>query len=333
MDLSLFYFSDDAECSATERYRLLLEGARFADSHGFSAVWTPERHFHRFGGNYPNPAVTGAALAGVTRRIGIRAGSVVAPLHHLPQIAADWAAVDALSGGRAGLSLASGWNKGDFVLRPEAYGNRQRSTAEKVGTLRRLWQDTPSSRAVLPMWFSTGGSRRTFQAAAEAGVGILTHLADQDTEDLRASIAEYRDMYAACGHPGRGHVVLMLHTYLDEDLPTAEKHVRAPLERYLISAHSLMRGGAGSSGRQRGEAIARLAVQPAYERYLRHGAGLFGPVDRAYSTVRTYQEIGVDEIACLIDFGIPAEIVLNGLRHLDELRCRVDGTAAASAYP
>ena len=46
-----------------DRYRLLLEGAKFADAHGFAAVWTPERHFHEFGGLYPNPALTSAAVA------------------------------------------------------------------------------------------------------------------------------------------------------------------------------------------------------------------------------------------------------------------------------
>ena len=42
--------------ASRDRYRLLLEGAKFADEHGFAAVWTPERHFHAFGGLYPNPA-------------------------------------------------------------------------------------------------------------------------------------------------------------------------------------------------------------------------------------------------------------------------------------
>src|SRR5262249_17340887 len=50
VDFSLFYFAADAGGSPGDRYRLLLEGARFADTHGFAAVWTPERHFHEFGG-------------------------------------------------------------------------------------------------------------------------------------------------------------------------------------------------------------------------------------------------------------------------------------------
>jgi acyl-CoA synthetase (AMP-forming)/AMP-acid ligase II len=64
MDFSLFYFSgDEAEDAHAGKYRLLLEGAKFADANGFCAVWTPERHFHAFGGLYPNPAITAAAVA------------------------------------------------------------------------------------------------------------------------------------------------------------------------------------------------------------------------------------------------------------------------------
>lgn len=42
MDLSLFYFADAPADPAggDTRYRLLIEGAKFADRHGFSAIWT-----------------------------------------------------------------------------------------------------------------------------------------------------------------------------------------------------------------------------------------------------------------------------------------------------
>ena len=61
-DFSLFYFASD-EGGSKDKYRLVLEGAKFADRHGFAAVWTPERHFHSFGGLYPNPAVIGYSKA------------------------------------------------------------------------------------------------------------------------------------------------------------------------------------------------------------------------------------------------------------------------------
>ena len=118
MDFSIYYWGND-DGAGPKKYELLLEGAKFADTHGFTAVWTPERHFHAFGGPYPNPSVTGAAVAAVTKNIGVRAGSCVVPLHHPARIAEEWAIIDNLTNGRAGLAIASGWQPEDFVLRPE----------------------------------------------------------------------------------------------------------------------------------------------------------------------------------------------------------------------
>src|SRR5213078_4517214 len=114
--------------------------ARFADRHGFAAVWTPERHFHPFGGLYPNPSVTGAAVAVATERVRIRAGSVVAPLHHPLRIAEEWSVVDNLSGGRVGISFASGWQPNDFVLAPDSYTDRKNIMLRGIEEVRRLWR-------------------------------------------------------------------------------------------------------------------------------------------------------------------------------------------------
>src|SRR4029079_5783032 len=108
MAFSLFYFAADAAEQQRDRYRLLLDGAKFADTHGFLAIWTPERHFHEFGGLYPNPALTSAAVATITKIVHLRAASVVLPLHNPIRIAEEWSVVDNLSAGRIGLSFASG---------------------------------------------------------------------------------------------------------------------------------------------------------------------------------------------------------------------------------
>jgi hypothetical protein len=62
MDFSLFFFSSYNN-QTQEKYDLLLDSVKYADEAGFKAVWTPERHFHEFGGLYPNPAVISSALA------------------------------------------------------------------------------------------------------------------------------------------------------------------------------------------------------------------------------------------------------------------------------
>jgi alkanesulfonate monooxygenase SsuD/methylene tetrahydromethanopterin reductase-like flavin-dependent oxidoreductase (luciferase family) len=140
LDLSLFFFTSEESTSPEDKYRLVLDGARFADSHGFASVWTPERHFHAMGALFPNPSLLGVAIAGATRRVGIRAGSVVLPLHDPIRVAEEWAVVDNLSRGRAGVSFASGWHANDFVFAPEKYAERKRHMLEAVDVVRRLWR-------------------------------------------------------------------------------------------------------------------------------------------------------------------------------------------------
>ena len=69
------YHTASVKWTSTVSNKLLVEGAKFADEHGLTAVWTPERHFHPFGGLFPNPAVSAAALAMITKHVQLRAGS------------------------------------------------------------------------------------------------------------------------------------------------------------------------------------------------------------------------------------------------------------------
>src|SRR6185369_13102226 len=96
IEFSLLFFSGDGEITHNHKYDLVLECGRFADVHGFSAIWTPERHFKPFGGLYPNPAVLSAALAVLTTKVKLRAGSVVLPLQNPLRVVEDWSLVDNL---------------------------------------------------------------------------------------------------------------------------------------------------------------------------------------------------------------------------------------------
>jgi natural product biosynthesis luciferase-like monooxygenase protein len=337
MDLSLFYFAD---ASTNDGYRLLLDGARFADTHGFAAVWTPERHFHAFGGLYPNPAVLGAAVAAVTTRVGVRAGSVVAPLHHPLRIAEEWAVVDNLSRGRVGVSFASGWHARDFVLRPDGYAGRKDLTLKTIDEVRRLWRresiafadgdgtSTPVRsypapvRADLPVWLTAAGNADTFREAGRIGAGVLTHLLGQTMDDLAAKVAAYRETVRA--HGDDGHVVLMLHTFLGTDRERVRETVRAPFSAYLRSSLGLLVRAAGDvlpglDPDDISPADADFLVARAFDRYFDVG-GLFGTVDDGLAMLERVEAVGVDEVACLIDFVDDTDAVLDGLTHLDALR-------------
>jgi natural product biosynthesis luciferase-like monooxygenase protein len=348
MDFSLFYFADDAGRAEGDRYRLLLDGARLADQLGLAAVWTPERHYHPFGGLYPDPAVTGAAVAAVTERVQIRAGSVVAPLHDPLEVVERWSVVDNLSGGRVGLSLASGWHANDFVTRPEAFPDRRDRVVEAAGQIRHLWSGgtvertdgagpavtvgayPPPVRADLPLWLTSAGSPDTFRAAGRAGAGVLTYLVGQGDADLKDKIHAYRAAAAeASGHQRAGHVVVMAHAYLDTSAERAREVAREPLLGYLrssldLNARSTRRG----AGALRDTATAEDDIQAVLERSLAgyfDRAGLIGTVAEAADRADALAAIGVDEIACLIDFGVPGDAVLDSVRRIGELNREFHG--------
>lgn len=343
MDFSLFYFADDGG-SSTDRYRLLIEGARFADTHGFAAVWTPERHFHAFGGQYPNPAVTGAAVAAVTERVAIRAGSVVAPLHHPVRIAEEWSVVDNLSGGRVGISFASGWHAVDFALRPENYPRRKEALIETMQTVRELWRGEKVAvtdgagnhtevrvypapvQPEVPVWLTSAGSPETFRQAGELGVGVLTHLLGQDFDDLAKKITTYREAFAGRGggEQGSGHVALMLHTFLGTDPDEVREIVRKPFSDYLRSSIGLIVRASGDllpdvNPDDMDPDDVEFLVERSFDRYFDTG-GLFGNVEDGMRVLERLSEIGLDEVACLIDFVGDTDAVLGSLEHVDQLR-------------
>ncbi|MFI9833531.1 MupA/Atu3671 family FMN-dependent luciferase-like monooxygenase [Streptomyces sp. NPDC051913] len=342
MDFSLFYFANDSGNSDGDRYRLLIDGARFADEHGFRAVWTPERHFHHFGGTYPNPSVTSAAIASITSRVRIRAGSVVAPLHHPLRIAEEWAVVDNLSHGRVGVSFASGWHATDFALNPPAYADRRTEMYERIEQVRALWRGEtievpdglgnpvkvrsfpPPVQAELPVWVTSVGDVATFRSAGRTGAGLLTHLLGQSPEQLAEKIAEYREAASEASQGAwPGHVVVMVHTFLGEDNEAVRELVRPALSAYMRSSLSLILASDTHAGAEGAENLEEDEIDFLVERSFEHyfdNIGLLGSVEKAEGVVARLAEIGVDEIACLIDFGLPTDEVVSGLTHLGRLR-------------
>ena len=134
----------------------------------------------------------------------------------------------------------------------------------------------------------------------------------------------YREAWREAGHTGRGHVTLMLHTFVGSEEAEVKRVVRAPMLQYLSSSLGLIErlakslgkelGGAQLSGRDYEEVL-----EYAFERYYEK-SGLLGPVEKCVEMVRRLRRIGIDEVACLIDFGPSVEEVLESLRYLEQVR-------------
>jgi natural product biosynthesis luciferase-like monooxygenase protein len=342
MELGLMFFSGEVVADPTDRYSLFLQASTFADQHGYSAVWTPERHFHTFGGLFPNPAITSAALATVTTRVSIRAGSLVAPLHDPIRIVEDWAVIDNLSHGRVGISFGTGWNANDFVFFPENYPTRYEETVRVIDQVARLWRGAhlprvngngqevatrplpPPIQASLPMWVTASTRVETFQLAGRLGLNVLTQFGNQDLPALKAKVDAYRDARQGAGHdPDTGVVTVMLHTLVCRDRDTARGLARGPMHEYLRRSMALEVDSAASAGDASGRVglehrMVDELLDRAFERYF-DGASLLGTVADCRGVLTRLEQVGVSEVACLVDFGPPADAVMESLELLSEL--------------
>ncbi|WEK03722.1 MAG: LLM class flavin-dependent oxidoreductase [Candidatus Devosia phytovorans] len=352
VEFGLYYWGND-DGVGPAKYELLLEGARIADQNGFSSLWTPERHFGAFGGPYPNPAVTGAAVAAITKNLSIRAGSCVLPLHHPARVAEEWAVIDNITNGRVAMAFASGWMPEDFVLRPEnAPPNNKTAMIRDIDTVRRLWrgekmkfsaggmdvevvtQPRPIQKE-LPIWVTSAGNPETFREAARQGANVLTHLLGQSVDELAEKIRAYRETLAELGRdPSQYKVTLMLHTLMGADREVVREQARQPMKDYLRSATALIKQYAWAFPAFKKPAGATQAMdvdlrtlneeeldgilEYAFLRYF-EDSGLFGTVEDGWARVQQVAGIGVDEVACLIDYGIPTQQVLEGLTTLSAL--------------
>lgn len=356
MHFSLLFFSGNGSDEIADKYRLLVECARAADRLSLDAVWTPERHFHAFGGLYPNPSVLAAALAMITERIELRAGSVVMPLHDPLRVAEEWSVADNLSKGRVAIAFASGWSIDDFLLAPDAYDARKQVMVEGIQAVRTLWagdsiarQDSKGNQREvrifpkpiqpsLPIWLTSAGSLDTFVKAGELGAHVLTSLIGQTVEQLGEKIAAYRQSLAEHGFdPHAYRVALMLHTFIGTDLEVVKEQVRQPMYEYLRTNLGLHINQArrrntdvdieGFSGEDED-----VLLGYAFERYF-STSSLLGTPSSCLAMIDRLRANDVDEVACLVDFGVDDDAVIAGLDHLHVLKERCNAGLVGAPAP
>jgi len=245
------------------------------------------------------------------------------------------------------LSIASGWHKNDFVLAPAAFEDRGKVMLDGIDLVRHLWRGGSTELAngkgektvvktlprpvqkELPIWLTAAGRIETFRTAGERGYNVLTHLLGQDLPGLAAKIAVYREARKQAGHDA-GHVTLMLHTFVHEDLDYVRRVVREPFTKYLEQSVDLFTplyrelglDPANLSGKDQ-----QTLLEFAFERYF-STSGLFGTPVSCRELMAKVSAAGVDEIACMVEFGVDRDLVLEGLRYLTQLLERDDSFGA-----
>jgi natural product biosynthesis luciferase-like monooxygenase protein len=176
---------------------------------------------------------------------------------------------------------------------------------------------------------TSSGHPETFRSAGRIDANILTHLIGQDLDTLAQKLRIYRDARAESGlDPNDGTVTLMLHTFLGQDVATVKEIVRQPFREYLRAAVALeVKAAAGGGAISGGHQIEKPDISQrdmetlldvTFERYFEQGS-LMGTPASVGPIIKRLSTMGVDEIACLIDFLDNPDTILAGLKPLAEL--------------
>ena len=250
--------------------------------------------------------------------------------------------IDNISNGRVAIAAANGWHVNDFVLAPANFISRRDIMLEALDSVRRLWRGETlgflngENRSVevrifpapiqpeLPIWLTTS-SESGSRVAATRGFNLLTSnfTHNYSEQDLGKCIYIYRTEMQAT-HGRRGHVTLMLHTYVAESEKAVNEIAVPAMTRYLEAnielqeqqdrGRTLDRGYGGMQGRRR-EILTNMAARQNVSSRL----NLIADVETCAKRASELERLGVDEIACLIDFGIPLDQTMASLERLSQI--------------
>jgi natural product biosynthesis luciferase-like monooxygenase protein len=253
------------------------------------------------------------------------------------RVAEEWSVVDNLSRGRVAISCASGWHPNDFLFAPDVYDERKEVMFRHIETIQKLWAGeavtfqgvnaSPVEVSILPkpiqpqlpIWITSAGSPETWTRAGRIGANVLTALPGYAPEDLKELIHNYRQARSDHGHdPHAGIVSMMAHTFVGEDNEAVKEKVRQPFSNYLRTYFKQFER-VHYDPESVTEADKDDLMSAAFENYFRHST-LLGSPAKCARLVEGLTELGVDEVACLIDFGVETDAVIESLVLLNELK-------------
>lgn len=241
-------------------WRGLLELARAADGAGIDRLvvvdhvvmgrdasayqWGP----FRFPPDTPwlEPMTTLAALAGVTERIRLATGVVLAPLRGPALLAKMATTLDVLSDGRLDLGVAPGWQAIEYQAQGLDFARRADLLDATLEACTTLWASSPATlpsssgglevwcepRPVhaegIPIWIAGSLHRRNVERIARYGSGWIP-IMGATLDDIRDGVARLRGALAEAGRaPGELQVRAPLPVARDEEgRPDLDASLRA----------------------------------------------------------------------------------------------------------
>jgi alkanesulfonate monooxygenase SsuD/methylene tetrahydromethanopterin reductase-like flavin-dependent oxidoreductase (luciferase family) len=312
-----------------------------AEELGLDVMWLAELHFDPQRSVLSAPLSIASAIAARTRRIKIGIAVQVLPLCHPLRLAEEAATVDQISRGR----LIFGVGRSGLPRTYEDYGVSYAESRDRFGEVLDIVEQAWSQPAVryegkyynfkniavtpkpyqqpLPPIRIAAASPDTYPAVGERGLPIFINARHGSFSEFAPAIREYREAYAAAGHPGRGRVYLRVPAYLAETEGRAREEPRESLMHFYREQTERLRDSMSRGGTRaiegRAERLERLE-KLTYDEALQ-GQVLIGTPQMVGERLRALQdELGIDGILAELNCGglIPHAQVMTALRLLCE---------------
>jgi probable F420-dependent oxidoreductase len=244
------------------------ELVRKAESHGVDLVSITDHvvmgeNLHNYPyGRFPapldfpwyEPLTVLAVLAGVTQRIRLSTGIVIAPLRSAVLLAKQIATLDVMSRGRVSIGLGVGWQQEEYQASGIPWEGRYTRLVEQLKVCRLLWSEAPATfhgetvsfekiyaypRPVqphLPIWLGLAPNERNIERMAELADGWIPM--EQDAAKLAPVIARLRAALAARGRDPAAFTVRVVPRFVFRPDKTPD------LEATLAGVAALVAAGA-----------------------------------------------------------------------------------------
>ena len=327
-------------------YRESIEQIALADKVGFEAVWLVEHHFRENRSHMPCNDVVLGALSQITDRIKLGFGVSLMPHEfiHPARVAEKIATVDLLSRGRAI------WGMGRSTpMEQIAFGVDIPSSKEKLKAAARtvvgMWEQAEyeedseylkfPKRMVLPKpyqyphppaWMAAS-SESSAVMAGENGCGLLCFSIMQPLTRLKEIIDAYRKAQETAKpltsvHTNKVGVYTLVHCAESRDTFETDRVWESMWWWYKgLAEFHLKWEMAHLSEEQQKQAFPVLEAQRKGEfdvtEFDREDMVIVGTPDECLRKLAHYDEIGVDQVLCYLNFGyLPNDAVLKSIELL-----------------
>lgn len=328
MDIGLFTeFQSPPGMDEAQAFDESLAQMTAAEALGFDTVWLAEIHFQKGRSVLSSPLVIATAIAARTRRVRIGIAVQILPLAHPLHLAEDVATVDHLSKGR----LDFGVGRSGLPEHYEGFNVHHSESRERfnetLAILVKAWTEDRFTHegkyfqyrnvCVTPKPFQkphpplrvAATTHETYAMVGRMGMPIFIAVRTTPISDLERFIGGYHEGWRGAGHPGRGHVSLIVPVYLTEDGRRAREEAEASTMHFFRSiAEALSRG-------PRGEEAARLG-RMTYEEILEELV-VYGSPDAVTKRLLDLREsLGYSSLSVWMNVGgrIPHDRVLGSMR-------------------